>query len=166
MNAMSKIGMVQAERTINQNLVNSIVTTPELWETVAEDGHDPALWEPDFDRDCWLLMSLEGLPVGLYQFKTVNAITLDVHPHILPEFRGSIGMEAGRKHLEWVYNHAPKYKKLVATIPMIYRHVKLYANMLGYRDEGINRASFLKNGQIHDQWNLGITRDEIERRVT
>ena len=154
------------KRTYDISLIKSIVTVPAIWETVAEDSQNPNLWEPDLLGSCWLQVTSDSILTGLWQFRPTNAITLEVHPYILPEYRGKLGKAAGVDHLQWFYFYCPQYHKLVAQIPTIYRHVKLFGNMLGYQNEGINRASYRKNGVIYDQWNIGITRKEIERRFS
>jgi len=40
----------------------------------------------------------------------------------------------------------------------------MFAIQCGMKVEGKIRASFQKNGQLHDQWMLGITREELEAR--
>ena len=157
--------MIIAERTFDTKLIRSIMTNDVVWKTAAEDGQEKADFMPYVQSDCWLKMMLGNTCVGLFVFERLNKILLDVHPAILPEYRGKVGHQAGVEHLKWIYENEPACMKIVATIPVIYRHVKLYANMLGYRDEGINRASYMKNGRIHDQWMLGITREEIARVI-
>lgn len=153
------------ERTFNVDLIRAVVTEPRMWETVAEDNQEPTNYVPEVESECWLHVKDNMETIGLFQFKALNAITLEVHPYILPEYRGKIANEAGRMHLQWFADNATRYKKLVGSIPTIYKNVKLYTLMLGYREEGINKSSYLKNGEVHDQWYLGITRDEIERRL-
>ncbi len=156
--------MAQRLEVEDIDLIRDVVTMPEIWETVAEDGQEPDNFQPDFIHHCWLKIVSSGVVIALWQFKPVNKITLDVHPYVLPAFRGKVGKAAGIEHLKWIYDHGPQYQKLVASIPVIYKHVKIYANMLGYKDEGLNRCSYLKNDKVHDQWILGITRNEISER--
>ena len=155
-----------AERTYDTDLIRSIALIPEIWDELCEDGQESKDFIPYTKSDCWLKMCKGNNVVGVFMFEKNNETTLQVHTAILPKYRGKISREAGKAHLKWVYENVPSCNKIVASIPTIRRHVKLYANMLGYKDEGLNRASFMKNGLIHDQWMLGITRDEIERRLT
>jgi len=158
--------VIIAERTFDTKLIRSIMTNDAIWKTVSQDGQSKADYIPYVQADCWLKMLFNNICVGVFGFESVNKITIQVHPAILAEYRGKIGHEAGIEHLRWIYENEPTCMKIVATIPVIYKHVKLYANMLGYRDEGINRASYMKNGRIHDQWMLGITREEIARVIS
>jgi RimJ/RimL family protein N-acetyltransferase len=40
----------------------------------------------------------------------------------------------------------------------------MFAVQCGMKAEGTIRQSFKKNGEIYDQWILGITRKELEAR--
>jgi RimJ/RimL family protein N-acetyltransferase len=40
----------------------------------------------------------------------------------------------------------------------------MFAIQCGMKAEGKIRKSFKKDGKIHDQWLLGITREELEAR--
>lgn len=156
---------VNIDRTYDINLIRNVVLRPEIWETIAEDGHSPYDYHPDLQRNCFLHVWEDEKTIGLFEFKPVNAVTIDVHPYILPEFRGKKANEAGKLHLEWVYDNLPHCNKIIGNIPTLYKNVKIYSLMLGYREEGYSTASYLKNGEIHDRWYLGITRDEIERQL-
>jgi hypothetical protein len=48
--------------------------------------------------------------------------------------------------------------------PMILPNAKMFAIQCGMKAEGKIRKSFKKDGKIHDQWLLGITREELEAR--
>ncbi len=157
--------MIIAQRTHDTKLIRSIMTNDVIWAATAEDGQEKADFMPYTVSDCWVKMMLDSVCVGLFVFERLNKVLLKVHPAILPEYRGKIGHRAGIEHLRWIYQNEPACQKIVAHIPTPYISVKLYAKMLGYREEGINRASYMKNGQLLDQWMLGITRDEIARVI-
>ena len=147
------------ERTFNTESIKA----PALWETISEDGHDRESWEPD-TNDGWLLSSDDdGQIIGAWCAERVNAITLQIHPMILPSMRGVKAHQSAREFFLWVYDNTDA-QKVICSIPYLYRNVKLFAMQCGMVKEGINRSSFLKNGIIHHQWLLGITRDEIKER--
>jgi hypothetical protein len=52
--------------------------------------------------------------------------------------------------------------KLVASIPFCYENVYNASKRVGFIDEGVNRKSYRKHGKVWDQWNIGLTRDEIK----
>lgn len=148
------------EETKDYELIKSIVTEPRVWATVAEDGHDREAWEPDLSQGWLVAKDEDGEIIGLYTVHAHNSITLEIHPFVLPEFRGAEAYQSGKEVLQWI-KAKTKYQKVVCSIPVIYRNVKLFAMRCGLKQEGVNRKSYLKHGIIHDQWMLGITRNEI-----
>ena len=154
--------MISACRTFDIELIKSIVTRDDVWATVAEDGQVKSEYMPDVNDECWLLMTDENTAIGLYNIHAHNAVTIEIHAHVLPEHRKQHSKETGRAALEWIYFNSPEYKKVIAQIPFIYKNVKNFTCGFGFKEEGVNRLSYLKNDVIVDQWLLGITRDEIE----
>lgn len=153
------------ERTFDRDLIKSVITRSDMWSTVAEDGQNPDEWVPDVDGQCWLYMEDEGQMIGLYNIHAHNSITVEIHAHVLPECRKTHSRETGLSVLNWIYTKHPEYKKVVARIPFIFENVKNFTCSFGFKVEGVNRQSYLKNGDIVDQWMLGITRDEIKETL-
>lgn len=149
-------------RTYDAALIRSIMTRPDMWRTVAEDGQTVAEYHPDVTCVCWLRVEADGETVGLYSFNAHNSVTVEIHANILPEFRAVCSRESGLEALRWIYENAPEYKKIISQIPVIYENVKRFTLGFGFIVEGRNRASYLKNGALHDQWLLGVTRDEVK----
>jgi RimJ/RimL family protein N-acetyltransferase len=151
---------MKAVRTYDNELVARLMRLPELWATVAEDGQNPDLYVPDCENACWLLM-IEGEElVGLYNLHAHNSVTVEIHAHVFPEFRKKHSYDTGIAALSWVIDNSD-YQKVVAVIPTIYLNVKRFTCSFGFKEEGVNRKSYLKSGELVDQWLLGITRDEI-----
>ena len=83
-----------------------------------------------------------------------------IHAHILKEHRKH-ALEAGTAIIGWFINEVHSdFKKLVAEIPVTYPDVYHYTKKFGFQDEGINRKSIMKKGQLVDQYRLGLTREE------
>lgn len=149
---------------LDAQLIMDVITVPELWETISEDDQSPELWEPDL-TEAWLAAYTDQKElIGFYNLHVRNGITLQIHPMILPNKRGKWAYKTAMEALRWV-NEYTSFQKVVCEIPFIYPHVKMFALQCGMVKEGINRCSFLKYGKIHHMWMLGITRDEIERRI-
>ena len=68
--------------------------------------------------------------------------------------------EMGQALLDWVWGNTDEYKKLVALVPFLYPHVQSFAKSLGFEHEGTLTKSYLKNGDLHDQWILGFSKVE------
>lgn len=152
---------MKAERTYNTEHIKSVVKT--MWSDIADDTFGPDMFDPDTTDECWVDMTVNGESVGLYNFKVVNDCTLEIHAHILREFRYKHAGESGRAILQWFLDEAPKnYIKLVTNIPALNRNVLKFALRNHFRLEGVNRQSCRRNGVVHDQYVLGITRAEVE----
>lgn len=149
------------ERTLDAELIKGIITRPDMWRTVAEDGVKVEGYAPDLARAAYLSVSVGGAVVAIYQLMAINSVCLEIHAHVLPEYRSKYADKTGRAVLKWIYDTAPQYNKVVVFVPVLYKNVRLFTCRLGFKEEGLNRASYLKNGIIVDQWLLGITRAEI-----
>lgn len=146
--------------TQDSELIQSIVKLPELWETIAEDGVSLESWKPNLNEG-WLLSSDDKGFVGIYNVHPTNGVTLQIHPMMPKSTRGKRAYESAQEVLKWIFT-TTKYQKVVCEIPVIYRHIKLFAMKAGMKEEGLNRFSYLKNGKIIDQWHLGIAKQEFK----
>lgn len=152
---------LKIERTFDADIVRAVMLHPALWATVAEDGQHPEDFAPELMSECWLLVSDGPYVVGVYHIHAHNAVTVEIHAQILPKKRKDHSKESARKALKWILENTT-YHKVIAQIPTIYPNVKHFTLNSGFQEEGINRESYIKNGEVCDQWLLGITRPEIE----
>ncbi len=93
--------------------------------------------------------------VGCFILKRLNTVTLECHVQVLPEHRKKHAEEFGRAVIDWAWENT-NARKIVAQIPFIYPNVRDFAFKMGFKLEGMNRESYMKNNAIHDQWHLGI----------
>lgn len=142
-------------RCFDAELIKDVVTTPGLWETVSDDSVHPDKFIPDVEGQCWLAAIDGGCLLGFFQYHPLNGTTLIAHPHILPQFRGKRAFKAGKDQFDWMFSEYVKYNKIVGFIPFIYKNVKIYCNMIGMKDEGVCSKSYMKDGELHDQWIVG-----------
>ena len=78
------------------------------------------------------------------------------------KIRGKRTYETTRLALICLINDFPCYKKVIVFIPIINKNVKMFALRIGFKEEGLNRQSYIKNGDIIDQWLMGMTQKEIK----
>ena len=149
------------ERTFDADLIKSVLLRQEIKATIAEDGVDE--FEPDLEGDIWLVMRDETV-IAVYQLERVNAIMLQIHANVLPEHRKKHSKDTGRAALDWILDNLPEIHKIVAYIPVIYPNVRDFTASFGFQIEGVLTQSYLKNGVVHDQWVMGITRQELEAK--
>ena len=154
---------IRVTRTTDVELVRSIVSEPESFAIRAEDGVtvddvmvviNPLIY--------WLLLISEeagkepevrGVAVGTPLTRTVA----DFHIVIRPQYWRS---GANVKLAELAAKYLLKYsgaEKIVSTVPEPAQPVIRFLQRAGFKREGINRASFRKNGQLVDQVYLGYT---------
>lgn len=146
---------IQRARSVDELL--PVLTHPAILDAICEDGAEFNPDSLDLDKDCWLTA---GDYAVIYLRKT-GCITVDVHVHFLPESRGETAVKTIKAFYRWFLENTP-FRKLTAEVPECYPNVSNFCLKMGMTAEGINRSSYLKNGEELDQVNLGITRAEIE----
>lgn len=150
------------ERCYDPVEIGAVFTNQAIWSTIAEDGCDPETFSPDLSTEIYMAVKVQDKIIGFYAFAVKSSTELDIHAQILPEYRKKYALASGRKILEWFYRDAPeRFQKLTAQVPFLYPNVRDFCLRCGLIIEGVNRASYRKNGKIWDQHYLGITREEI-----
>jgi len=150
------------EMTTDMTLVRSILIEKDIWERAAEDGIDQDTWFPGYDSmTAWLLCVDDEDIIGVILLHTDTNVSVKMHPYLRKEHRqkGRIMMKA---FYRWIMeNSQEKIAKINVTIPENQVKVINFAKKVGFKKEGLNRDSYLKDGQLYGQKNLGITRKEI-----
>jgi len=157
---------VIVERVDDVEIIKSIMLHPEIWPTISEDNFTQEEYEPDVYVDFWLGAFVDGDCIGLFRFHSLNGVTVQIHIQILPEYREKFAMESVKHMWKWLLDQEDTpLIKVVASIPIIYPNVIKFALANGFKEEGINRMSYKKNGKIVDQLWLGITKEEIKGEI-
>lgn len=148
-------------RTHDMALVEVIVRNPAIWPHIHDDG-TPEDWVPvDHDGFYWMLVTLpDGQTGGVFLVHAVNSHCYEMHTCLLPEAWGALAYEAGQKLAAWVFAELDCHK-LITNVPAYNRLALRFAKRGGMQQEGINRASFMRNGVMVDQIMLGITKEEL-----
>lgn len=148
------------------DVTNDMVLVKEMaadvWDRMSEDGTDIDDFLPyNCVTSGWLLCSEGDDNVGVILIHNNNTTAVEIHPYVMPEFAGS-GSEMMMGFFKWFIDNVPKrVNKVNVKIPFAHKSVYNFAKKLGFIDEGIDRQSFTKDGEISDRWSLGLTRDEI-----
>lgn len=151
---------MKLSRTHDMALVASIMRHPAIWPHVHDDS-TPEDWVPS-DADCfhWMLVTVDGDVGGVFLVHAVNGYCYEMHTCLLPHLWGDKAAAAAQMLAGWVFRDTPA-QKLVTNVPAYNRAARRFAIAGGMRQEGINRASFMKNGVMVDQIMLGITKEEL-----
>lgn len=141
--------------------IKEVMYSDEMWERCSND-YSVKSGAVEKMGCIWLKCYRDGKAVGLATIRVYDEISVSIHIHIPKENRGRHTIEIGRDILKWVKEHAKgKLKKLTTSIPVIYKDVIRFAHYLGFKDEGINRKSIMKNGKLIDKLNLGLMIEDI-----
>lgn len=148
---------MRLERTHDMTLVRRIVRDPAIWPHIHDDG--AADWEPvDHDAMHWMLVS-DPEPVGVFLVHAQNSTTCEMHTCLLPCIWGVKAGAAAQMLAAWVFRET-NWRKLNTRVPAYNRLALRFARAGGMTQEGVDRASFLRNGELIDQIMLGITKEE------
>jgi len=154
-----KLKLVQ---TTDMAVVKSIISDSDIWEQASQDGVSIDTYTPSNNSMCaWLLCSLGGDIIGLIYVHHDTNCALLAHPYLLKK-HVTKGREMMKLLFKWFDTLPSTVCKLNVSIPSSRRIAYNFAKKVGFKDEGINRASIIKDGVVCDQYLLGLTREEIK----
>jgi|TARA_R110000782_G_C14819187_1_gene413769 RimJ/RimL family protein N-acetyltransferase len=149
------------ERTKDLSAIKSFMMLPEIYRQAAEDG---ASLDPDFtesDREVWLLAIDDGVTVGIVHSHLENGSTAWFHPYILSKHKADY-LKLVNLFLKWFDLYFPiEIQKLNAYMPTYAKKAYQVALSAGFKDEGLNRMSYEKNGKLWDRHLVGLIRSEL-----
>ena len=151
-------------QTQNKEDIFNLLSDPELFKRVAEDGVIFGGFDFEIGSDIYFIIEVEDVPIGYWLLHPDNgsSTTLMIHAHILKQHRKH-AYDAGCQIISWFINgNDDNIQKLVAEIPVIYQDVYHFTKKFGFQNEGINRKSIMKGGELTDQYRLGITKSEAK----
>lgn len=142
--------------------IKSVMFEDEMWARSSDDymTRDERLL---IDKPgAWLKCYHDGVAVGLATVRPDCSTVINMHIHIVKQHRGRNTKAIGQDVLRWVkQNVNSRVRKINTKVPVIYKDVIRFAHSLGFQDEGIDRQSIMKNGQLVDRLNLGILVENI-----
>jgi RimJ/RimL family protein N-acetyltransferase len=149
------------ERTKDLELIKTFMMQPEIYKYASEDN---ASLDPDFTesgREIWLLAVEDNEAIGIVNSHLENGTTGWFHPYILRSHKEKY-LALVNLFLKWFDQFFPvEIQKLNAYIPTYARKAYEIAMRAGFKDEGLNRKSYLKNGKLWDRHLIGLIRGEL-----
>lgn len=132
----------------------------EVWEFIKDDSPEElSNWLPRLTDDSrWYISTEDDEVVGAFWMRRVNAITWEAHANVRPKFWGD---KKGTAHCKAAIEEMmfdTQAEKIIALIPDSSPEVQRMAEAIGFKREGRQVRSFLKNGEYYDQIHYGITR--------
>ena len=153
--------MISFERTTDWPLVKKIVTHPMIYPHMSDDFAPAAeAWKPIQDESFWyVLVREEKELLGLWILHPENAICWKIHTCLLPSAHGEKARAAVKYFANWVWENTPCHR-VNTDVPIYNRLAYRFAKRAGMTEYGLNPRSWMKNGRLHHQIMLGISRPE------
>lgn len=151
---------MKIQRTYDKDLIESVIFRDDIFDCISEDGFSKDEFFIDFDSNIFLLVSVGKEVAGIYILESKSSSTMEIHANIFKEYRSQYSIEISKEVLKWFIDNTDKIK-LTASVPVKYMNVVSFCIKNGFSVEGCNRMSYVKNGVVYDQVNLGSTRSEI-----
>jgi len=156
---------IEIVRTIDADLLSEIISHPAIYPMIASDHAGPAaefsIRRAVFDRcNYFLLIFDDGELCGGMLFDVQNSVMADVHVFLLPEARGKKAIKYTRACFTWMTDNT-RIQKFIAHISVLNKPSYVFAKWVGFKLHGINTKSFLKGGQLVDQYFLGLEKEDM-----
>lgn len=156
---------MRIQRIYNAELLAEVVTDDQLWNAVSEDGSvGKTEYRQLLDMEAMYVLALisgedntelHGFVIGRHHTNTV----IETHVAIRPEYWGhDDNVRLGQLACTWLRT-LEGVEKLVASIPVPDKEVLRYSQRVGFKREGVNKKSFLRNGELLDQYYVGMTNE-------
>jgi RimJ/RimL family protein N-acetyltransferase len=149
------------ERTNNYALIRRIMTDPAVYPAISDDSSPRAEeFHPVAHPSLWYVLAFDGGELlGMWIFSPQGGACWEVHTCLLPGHGYHRGRKAARAMAAWIWKSTPCHR-IVTSVPAFNRAAVLFARAAGMRQYGVNEASFMKFGKLHDQILLGLSRPE------
>ena len=151
--------VITFQRTHDYALVGEIMRHEALYDKCADD-FEPARedFRPREDEAIWYVLVYDDAELlGLFALAPQNAICWEIHTRLLPHAWGPRSLVALKKVIEWVWRATPALR-LVTTVPAYNRLALSFGRRAGFEQYGVNPQSWQRDGKLHDQVLLGISK--------
>lgn len=150
-------------------LVKRLWSDPAIYHQMIDDGcpKNPADWQPAGGERRhylvpWLDENNQMTAMGIIGYYAISHVMYEVHIGLLPQFQHRMTQEICVAANDWIFTHTP-CKKIIAFVPFSKPNVRAIALRCGFKEEGLSPCSFLINGELIDQYILGLERSEHVR---
>lgn len=147
---------MRLNRTYDVGAVNRILLHPAIADQLCDD-HTVGATITECESKEWIGVYVGSDLCGVFLLIPQNSVTVEIHTALLPCIWGRQSKQAGKMLLDLIFS---RYHKAVTSVPSSNRVAAWFAGSLGFKHEGVNRLSFLKNGVLLDQVMMGVTRED------
>lgn len=149
--------MIEIKELTNLNKINEIMLNPFVQDDISDDFSKGIELSEIPQNIQFMGVYLNSELHGFYMLVPQNSVTVEVHTCLLPSLRGKNAIQAGKIIIAYMFSN---YRKIVSYVPSGNKKAEIYALLLGFKIEGINRESYLKDGKLIDMKLVGITKGE------
>lgn len=158
--------MIRAQLSEDREEIESILKDQVIWKQISTDYSAPyeefTIRTMNQDEVLYLMLYFNKTPIGLMMYHRKSPHECGCHFQVLPAYRKKYSRIAGKVALNWFWRHMPKqYIKLTAEIPSPLQYMINFAHRMGFVTEGVNKRSYIYNGEICDITYLGLSRPKI-----
>ncbi len=157
------MGKFTFKRTVNAELIKSIVTHPKIYSKIVDDfAVKPDFYQPIMHPDVryMLVYDAEEL-LGMFIFVPHNQITWEVHTCLLPNAWKGRSIPAAIEMTAWIWEHTI-CSRVFTNVPRSNRLALRFAKAAGMKEFGVNEKSVLRGGVLEDFIMLGISRPGVK----
>lgn len=159
------LGKLQASSEISVfrsrdfELIRSLCLHPRIFPSISDDyTRDAAKWNPPQDeRVIYLLASSHKKIFGFGIFMPRTHVQYEAHLGFLPRAYGADARHAFERMLAWMWQNTTALR-IVGEIVKSNTLAIRFARQAGFEIYGVNKASSLRGGILHDQVCLGISK--------
>ena len=139
---------------VSKSGAESILQHSEIYRTICDDGSPNREYLTIPEGWLNVVAYVDGNPVGCFVLHPVNSVTMECHVQVLPDYR-HLSAEIGREVINWTSENTNALK-LIAWIPFDCENVRIFAESMGFKVEGISEGSIMKKGKLLSQWLVGL----------
>lgn len=138
-------------RTLDADLIKSILSDPELFSRIADDGITaPSEIQINLVDNIFLV---NEKMTGIFIFHPFSSMCAWFHVNIQKHDRANSIPDA-KDAINWAFDH--DMEKLICSIPECFPRAVTFVEKLGFKLEGVITKSIKKNGNLYNQVIYGL----------
>ena len=150
-------GLITLKETSDVDYLFSVFTHPDVWDWVSDDDCVKDDYQPTIHQlITYLAPELDGVPIGCLMLVRCNAVTVELHTAILPEYRGKCIGEVFKALMAWLDDS--QFSRIRTWVPDWNKAAYIAAKRVGFELVGTETKAFLKDEKLHDLHLFGVTK--------
>lgn len=151
--------MIRVVRLIDPEIIRRTMAHPRIYPHIIDDNSPPIEeYEPVIAEQVYYLGLFEDGYLGLLVFHPQNSVCYEAHTCLLPAAWGQRSAECTKAAVAWMFENTP-CQRVITNVPAYNRLALRLAERTGLTQFGVNLKSHLKDGVLHDQIMLGVSKE-------